>query len=170
MTMAVRKSCGVPSVTRRSNRAAGTEGVWLGAGSLEVCRGTSRTSKAVSRAIIGITRAVSNGRGGGGETTCGNGGGFVFSGGNGETRSGRIWRCRVTTFGGVVPGGCPSASRKRRTRSSSVWVSPPRGMGRVTGAGGCGAGGLCGVCVCDFAFDASQRTSATNTIRSRKPG
>src|SRR3954465_13601128 len=102
-------------------------------------------------------------RGGGGpvNTVSGNGGGFVFNGGRFGKMRGRTAFGRGVIFRGGVPFGWPSASRNRRTRSSSDCDSPPRV-----------SGGAIGVCVSwvAFAFEISQRTSATNASNSRTAG
>src|SRR4051794_20856132 len=107
------------------------------------------------------------GRGGGGpvNTVSGNGGGVVFNGGRFGKMRGRTAFGRGVIFGGGVPFGWPSASRNRRTRSSSDCDSPPRGIGSTGG----GAIGVCASCAC-FAFETSHRTRATNKTSSRTTG
>jgi hypothetical protein len=84
----------------------------------------SRTSKAASCTTAGVKTRRGIGRGGGswavGVGDVGRGGGAVVSGGNVGNRRGFISRLGATFGGGVEPAGCPSASRKRRMRSSSV--------------------------------------------------
>jgi len=123
-----------------------------------------------------IGRGGAAGGGGGGwivvEEADGSGGGTVVSGGSGDVKGGRGGRVTfgavgrgVTFRGGVEVAGCPSASRKRRTRSSSVWVSPPRGIGwpGTSGLSGSSPFGVCDRCE-------SQRSSAAATTMIRITG
>ncbi len=104
----------------------------------------ARISKRVSPATAGVN--FRGGIGGGSardSISTGSGGGTVVSGGNGdlmgggtcETASRGVDR-RATDGGGLAPGGWPSASRKRRRRTSSDRVSL-RGIGWAGVFGGC---------------------------------
>jgi hypothetical protein len=105
-----------------------------GAKSLDDGALRSRTSKLASATGAGVkTRWMGKGGGGGAEIVdeTGRGGGTVVRGGRvGFTKAlGLVSRLGATFGGGLEPAGWPSASRKRRIRSSSVWVSLAREIG-----------------------------------------
>ena len=145
-TIASRNACFVASRARRSDWPESETSARRENNAGSSAPPGGRISKIVSLAIAGVNfrGSIRCGIGGGfalNSISAGSGGGTVVNGGS----SGGGGMCdtaprgldrRVTAGGGLAPGGWPSASRKRRIRSSSVWLSL-RGIDCVGVFGGC---------------------------------
>ena len=173
-TIASRRPCRVASRTRKSDWPAGATSARRDSDAGSSAPPGARISKIVSLAIAGLNfrGSIRCGIGGGfalNSISVGSGGGAVVSGGSGDLIGGGTCETvsrgldrRAAVGGGLAPGGWPSASRKRRTRSSSVWLSL-RGIDCVGVFGGCETSFLAWP-FCETSHRRSPIASATRMI------
>ena len=168
-TIASRRPCRVASRTRRSDWPAGATSARRDSDAGSSAPPALRISKSVSLAMAGVNfrGSIRCGIGGGfalDSISAGSGGGTVVNGGSsgGSDTAPRGLDRRATAGGGLAPGGWPSASRKRRMRSSSVWSSP-RGIDCAEVFGGCETSFLAWP-FCEASHRRSPIASATRMI------